>query len=326
MRAYFSSIDFLRGLAALMVAFFHFTHHHSIHGTLLDEDDFIYQVGSFGQYGVHLFFVISGFVIPYSMYKYSYSINKIGKFLLKRITRIEPPYLLSMVWVILSGVAFSIYLGTDINLEWKRILLHIGYFIPFSEENWYNDVYWTLAIEFQYYLFIALTFSLFFNRNRIVHSIMLAILALVPFFSEGGFFFAYAPVFGLGIIGAMMKLHKVSIQSFFFWVVVFFLSIYLFNGPIVAFTTVVTLFVILQTHVKTKQTDFLGQISYSVYLTHGELGGRLIYFLLPFCATSSFQSYLLLVGAILFSIFGAWIFYLIIEKPSKRLAAKIDLK
>ncbi len=165
-----------------------------------------------------------------------------------------------------------------------------------------------------------------FNNKKISHVLLLGTLALVPLFSEEGFFFAYAPIFGLGIIGAMMKLHRVTIQSFFFWVVVFFLSIYFFKGPIVALITVVTLFVILQTHVKTKQTDFLGQISYSVYLTHGELGGRLIYFLLPFCVPSSFQSYLLLVGAILFSIFGAWVFYLIIEKPSKRLAAKIDLK
>lgn len=325
MRAYFSSIDFLRGLAALMVAFFHFTHHHSIHGTLLDENDIVYQIGHFGQYGVHLFFVISGFVIPYSMVKYNYSIEKIGSFLLKRITRIEPPYLLSILWVIVSSIVFSIYLGQDVIIEWKRILLHLGYLVPFSSEHWFNEVYWTLAIEFQYYLFIALSFSLFFHKKELIRTLALGAMALFPFLGYEGFLVAYTPIFGLGIVGALVQLNKIKRSSFFFWVIVFFSSILYFKGGIIASITLVTLLIIVAMHIKTKGTDFLGKISYSVYLTHGELGGRLIYFLIPFCVASTFQSYLLLVGAILFSIFGAWVFYLVIEKPSKRLASKIKL-
>ena len=325
MRSYFSSIDFLRGLAALMVAFFHFTHHQSIHGTLLNESDLIYKIGHFGQYGVHLFFVISGFVIPYSMVKHNYSIGKIGGFLLKRITRIEPPYLLSILWVIASSIVFAIYLGNDVFIEWKRIFLHLGYLIPFSSEHWFNDVYWTLAIEFQYYLLIALSFSFFFHKKQVVRTIALGAMAIFPFLGYEGFLIAYTPIFGLGIVGALVQLNRINQRSFLFWIVVFFSSIFLFKGVIIAGITLITLFVIVGMHIKTKGTDFLGKISYSVYLTHGELGGRLIYFLIPFCVTSTFRSYLLLVGAILFSIFGAWVFYLVIERSSKRLASKIKL-
>lgn len=325
MRAYYTSIDFLRGIAALLVAFFHFTHHQSIHGTLLSENDWLYKLGHFGQYGVHLFFVISGFVIPYSMVKHDYSIRKIGKFLLKRITRIEPPYLLSMLWVILSGVGFAIYLGNDIVIGWKRIALHIGYLIPFSSEHWFNDVYWTLAIEFQYYLFIALSFPLFFHKNQVVQSIALGAMAIFPILGLDGFLVAYTPIFGLGIIGALVQLNKITRSSFFFWTAVYFLSILFFIGGFVAVLTLLTLLVIVGMHIKTKGSDFLGEISYSVYLTHGELGGKFIYFLLPFCPTSSILSYLLLIGAILFSIFGAWIFYRVIEAPAKKLASKIKV-
>ncbi|MCT4579817.1 MAG: acyltransferase [Flavobacteriales bacterium] len=325
MRTYYTSIDFLRGVAALLVAFFHFTHHQSIHGTLLSEDDWIYKIGHFGQYGVHLFFVISGFVIPYSMVKHNYTIPKIGKFLLKRITRIEPPYLLSMLWVLLSGIGFAVYLGNDIVLEWKRIALHLGYFIPFSEEHWFNDVYWTLAIEFQYYLLIAFTFPLFFHQKDLIRTIALGSMALFPFLGYDGFLVAYTPIFGMGIVGALVQLNKITKASFFFWVVVFFGAILFFKGGIIAGICLLTLFIIVGMHIKTKSSDFLGKISYSVYLTHGELGGKFIYFLLPFCPTSSIQSYLLLIGAILFSIFGAWIFYLVVEAPSKRLASKIKL-
>lgn len=325
MRTYYSSIDFLRGVAALLVAFFHFTHHHSIHGALLNEQDWIYKLGHYGQYGVHLFFVISGFVIPYSMVKHDYSVKKIGKFLLKRVTRIEPPYLISMLCVILSGVGFAIYLGNDIVIEWKRIALHLGYLIPFSDEYWFNDVYWTLAIEFQYYLFIALTFPLFFHPKQFVRTLILATMALFPLMGYDGFLVAYTPIFGLGIIGALLQLNKITRQSFFFWVVIYFIAINYFIGGFVAILTIITLFVIVGMHIKTKSSDFLGKISYSVYLTHGELGGKLIYFLIPFCSPSSIQSYLLLIGAILFSIFGAWIFYQVVEAPAKRLASKIKL-
>lgn len=325
MRAYYSSIDFLRGVAALLVAFFHFTHHHSIHGVLLNEQDWVYKLGHYGQYGVHLFFVISGFVIPYSMVKHNYSIKKIGKFLLKRITRIEPPYLLSILWVILSGVGFAIYLGNDIVIEWKRIALHIGYLIPFSNEHWFNDVYWTLAIEFQYYLFIALTFSFFFHKNKIVQTLALATMAILPLLGYNSFLVAYTPIFGLGILGALIQLNRITRQSFFFWIVIYFIAITYFIGVFVAVLTLITLFIIVGMHIKTKSSVFLGAISYSIYLTHGELGGKLIYFLIPFCPTSSIQSYLLLIGAILFSIFGAWVFYRVVEAPAKRLASKIKL-
>ena len=64
--------DHLRGMAALAVCLFHFT---CGNPEFLSPSDPIRGVGSFGWLGVEAFFVISGFVIPYSLYLRSYRLR-----------------------------------------------------------------------------------------------------------------------------------------------------------------------------------------------------------------------------------------------------------
>src|ERR1700712_4724969 len=84
------SIEFLRGIASAMVCFFHLS---CGNPEFLSDNNLLKRIGSIGWSGVEIFFVISGFVIPYAMYKKQYNINNFFSFLRKRIIRIEPPYL-----------------------------------------------------------------------------------------------------------------------------------------------------------------------------------------------------------------------------------------
>jgi len=68
---YFSSLDLLRGLASVAVIFFHFTHGNKGY---LSTDNFLYVIGRYGFLGVDVFFVLSGFVIPYAMYRGRYKL------------------------------------------------------------------------------------------------------------------------------------------------------------------------------------------------------------------------------------------------------------
>jgi peptidoglycan/LPS O-acetylase OafA/YrhL len=43
-----------------------------------------------------MFFVLSGFIIPYSMARASYTVADFPRFVLKRVTRIDPPYLVAI--------------------------------------------------------------------------------------------------------------------------------------------------------------------------------------------------------------------------------------
>lgn len=92
-----SLVDDIRGLAALSVAWFHLTN---------TWGDWVQETGRFGWLGVEAFFVVSGFIIPYSI-KCSYpgyTLRDYPGFLARRMIRLEPPYIISILMVV--GLTF----------------------------------------------------------------------------------------------------------------------------------------------------------------------------------------------------------------------------
>ena len=89
-------VEYLRGLAALSVAWFHLTNQYAAGISPARIS------GSYGWLGVEVFFVISGFVIPLSLAKLQtrYTLRQFPQFMVRRVLRLEPPYLLSVVLVI----------------------------------------------------------------------------------------------------------------------------------------------------------------------------------------------------------------------------------
>jgi peptidoglycan/LPS O-acetylase OafA/YrhL len=89
-----AAIDSMRGVASLMVAFHHFdgalgrdlAWMPAVARTLLHE----------GALGVQIFFVLSGYVIALSTEKLEPCLANVGRFVLRRGTRLDPPYLVSI--------------------------------------------------------------------------------------------------------------------------------------------------------------------------------------------------------------------------------------
>src|SRR5205807_1331527 len=189
-------LDFLRGAAALAVVFYHFF-------SVLDPG-FLLSASYSGRRGVQVFFVISGFVIPYALYRGQYTIRNYGTFVLKRVTRLDPPYLVTIVLIILLGV-FSWYVrfqpGEAFKVTFPQVLLHFAYINVFFGYPWLNDVFWTLAIEFQYYLLIGLVFPLMFSRKLWIRIITMAGLGLLPFIiTRSTYLFFFFFLFLMGIL------------------------------------------------------------------------------------------------------------------------------
>src|SRR5579872_6668263 len=87
-------VDYLRGLAALSVAWFHLTNSYN-------PASLARLSGSYGWLGVEVFFVISGFIIPWSMKPFRItSISSYWQFLARRAIRVEFPYFVSIGLVI----------------------------------------------------------------------------------------------------------------------------------------------------------------------------------------------------------------------------------
>ncbi|MHB8208815.1 acyltransferase family protein [Mucilaginibacter sp.] len=55
-----------------------------------------------------IFFVISGFVIPYSLFKANYELKHYFKFLYKRVLRLHPPYLAALLIILKVPVAVKV--------------------------------------------------------------------------------------------------------------------------------------------------------------------------------------------------------------------------
>ncbi|HKC62735.1 MAG TPA: acyltransferase, partial [Pyrinomonadaceae bacterium] len=188
-------LDFLRGIASLAVSLFHFTN------TL--DPGLLKTITSYGYLGVEVFFVISGFVIPYSLYRGGYKLPQYGKFVLKRVIRLDPPYLVTILLILALGFLSLVLPYAKIgefHVTATQVFLHLGYLNTFFQYEWLNDVFWTLAIEFQYYLLIGLAYPLLVNRNEALRLGTMALLGALAFvISSPVFVFYYIFLFLMGI-------------------------------------------------------------------------------------------------------------------------------
>lgn len=321
-------INLLRGIAALMVALYHFFWFTGSDGTLFQDGGTIKTVASFGATGVYLFFVISGFVIPWSMYHGNYRLPKFFKFMGKRLLRLEPPYLASILLILAFGLFMSkVVWGCEWSLNVPQLLLHIGYLIPFTggKYEWINIIYWTLAIEFTYYLVLSLLFPLLNHNNRIArYSVLLLFLAGPLFFTDKAFLPVFTPIFLLGFLLFQYFTNRMNRWEMLGWAVAAFAVIAFYHKPDVVVASAIGFFGIWLLRSDTRIGNGLGAISYSLYLIHGLTGNNY----LLFCSSSvqSLPLKLLNVSiALAFSLISAYIFWYVVERTSKRWSQKIKL-
>lgn len=108
--------------------------------------------GALGGWGVSLFFVISGFVIPFSLERYS-----VKGFIVGRLWRIWPTCWVGLsitVAAVLIGVNF---MGGAVPFSFRDAITH--YFPPlaaFADSRQIDSVMWTLEIEMFFYIVCAL--------------------------------------------------------------------------------------------------------------------------------------------------------------------------
>ncbi|MBN3899009.1 MAG: acyltransferase [Nostoc sp. NOS(2021)] len=142
-------LDYLRGIAAVAVAFGHF---HFILETKvpnINSHSILYNLTEFYPFiAVHVFFLISGFVVPKS-YEDDGSIQK---FFIKRIFRIYPSYVIVLIATTLVTNLFTMepFIGTRqfiANLLFLQDLLDSKAIIP---------VAWTLLIEWKFYFLVPI--------------------------------------------------------------------------------------------------------------------------------------------------------------------------
>jgi peptidoglycan/LPS O-acetylase OafA/YrhL len=136
-------LDWLRGLAAVTVALYHLT------GGL---DRWLRELGSHSYLGLTIFFVISGLVIPYAMWRGRYhGPADAPAFILKRLSRLEPSYFAAIAITLALGYLSAQapgFKGSPFHVMPLALLLHVGYLNGIFDQPWLSPVFWTLGSNF----------------------------------------------------------------------------------------------------------------------------------------------------------------------------------
>ena len=184
--SFIPEIDGLRFVAIVSVVLFH------LYGFIENKDSSVYNtsynfdlIENFlknGNFGVELFFVLSGFILglPFAKH-YLKDSNKVSlkSYFLRRVSRLEPPYIAVMFLLLIGSVFVSKNLS--ITEGFQSFLASIAYVHNFiyAEPSFINTVAWSLEIEIQFYILAPLLSLFFIIQNNIIRRALLIVTTVV---------------------------------------------------------------------------------------------------------------------------------------------------
>ena len=201
-RRFIAEVDGLRFVAIMAVVLFHVRQYtlekHFAGVTIRPYEAWLPDVLYLGRYGVQLFFILSGFLLVMPFAKWRLGLGpkpSLRTYYLRRLTRLEPPYLLSMLLLFAGGiVAYGVAAGLA---NWPNLLASLIYQhnLIFGEKSAVSVVAWSLEIEVQFYILAPFFAVIFFIRDALARravlvSAMIAIpllRSLLPFYMAGRF-------------------------------------------------------------------------------------------------------------------------------------------
>lgn len=287
----FKALDGLRGLAVLAVVVYHFG---APFNTYYPSDAPAPYSFTLGELGVQLFFIISGFVILMSA-----AHGKTAKsFVISRCTRLYPAY-----WF---AVIFSACLIAGVGVETRQVtvaqvLINLTMFQRFMLVENVDQVYWTLAVEMQFYLLMLVCIVVSKGRLRYDYLMKLgavwsgvgcALMALYPGDSSTGVakmvvwavLAQHAAFFCFGMAMYVYFNTRIFTRYIPFFAVIAVVNTYLAHGRAHALgvlALIALFFVVVQyrniSFLDRGPLQFLGRISYSLYLVHTVLGLGIIH-------------------------------------------------
>jgi peptidoglycan/LPS O-acetylase OafA/YrhL len=173
-------IDSIRGLAALAVVYFHIAEYATKRNLVSSEFEqylfgFFTHYVDLGKVAVTVFFAVSGFVIPFSIFKFR--TKPILSFAISRLFRLYPAYWVSLIF----GVLFLFVLH-DKPISPSVVLVNASMLQQFVGVPNVIDLYWTLQVELIFYFICALLFAMKgLDDTRTVTGVGLASLAFALF-------------------------------------------------------------------------------------------------------------------------------------------------
>ncbi|QND52342.1 acyltransferase [Phyllobacterium sp. 628] len=341
-----SSIQILRGLAAGAVVIAHTIEH-----PLSESPNGLVILGAFG---VQVFFVISGFIIAY--------VNQDGlfnplTFLVRRVFRIVPLYWLCTILVFFCALYLPSLFKTTVadTAYFLQSLFFIPASVPGDPHDW-RPIYklgWSLNYEMFFYIFFALFWWCKASLTRtVMMSGVLGLFVAGSFFIErdgswysvymhtnlltfiAGMWLAEAEKYGvwdrlsagsvalLAVLAVPLLIATFSISLADYR----YFSLYLVS--LAAAALLVILALACERWTRNLQNNFfvqLGEISYSLYLTHMFVVG-FGWFVINRLGLSGALQIAGMAGIVIACVIGAKISYHLVEMPSNKLGHLLTLR
>jgi peptidoglycan/LPS O-acetylase OafA/YrhL len=347
----FTFLDALRGIAATGVAAFHISRYGPVaHAAEEAIPAWLEGLLKYGWVGVQIFFVLSGFVIAYSLRATRVTPAFVAQFAVRRSLRLDPAYWTTIMLVLLlTALVPSIFY--DPNLEsdpvsFGQLAAHLFYLQNILGLGNISVGFWTLCIEVQFYLaligalclaqWIAGSEEPVCRQDLMRLSGLLALPALMSLFvsnlnqSTDSLLIHFFCMFYLGILACWCLEGKV--RDWVFWTyasaMVLRLGWHWSLDICVALVTGIAIYIVgrrrhLGDWLNFSWLQYLGRISYSLYLIHYPVACIITAIGYELTGTSPMASALWLAVALAVSIVAAGLLYRAVESPSLELSRRV---
>ncbi|TXN27197.1 acyltransferase [Methylobacterium sp. WL30] len=346
-RERFANIDGLRAVAALCVMVEH------MFGDLLRQTApeagpmravgiALSQSVSLGRYGVAIFFLISGFVVPFSIR----GERPLAHFAISRLFRLYPA-----LWFALAVLTATARASGEPPAR-ATVLANMTMAPTILGQPWLSPIYWTLFVELVFYLLVALLFSAgALRRVGVLLAVALGLIAAtvlpVTLRIHG---LANLPVQYLGLhlawlfVGLLLRLGMVERRRGAMGAVLLLVlaqgsavllvadyslaraDLFVIDGRIPVMSAyalaVATFWIAVRARrPRSMLLARIGLISYAMYLLHGSVNVA-IYRLMPL--TGSMPDALTMAICTLSTLVVSWMVYMRIERPMIRLGRRLS--
>ncbi|GAM31390.1 acyltransferase [Acinetobacter calcoaceticus] len=342
-------IDILRGISILLVLLHHFNIPYKLKDTWLGfnflGEAFSTVIARNGNYGVTMFFVISGFLITHHTLKRDkqFSAINLKHFYIRRAARILPCLVLLILGVSLLGsfdlkpfvnqapngieVSYPLTIFAALTF-WMNILI-----IKFGWVNYALGVLWSLSVEEVFY-FVFPLLCLLTRSNKVFIAVLIGVILYGPYFrslhfgeESGAYLYHYFSSFDGIAIGCLTAIFSHTYQPNWTykkplsWLIILSMTALHLYAPIkevstwgislFAFATGILILCFqhptgTQVHsLFTKVMVWLGQRSYETYLFHLVVLGLMKVAFIPAQTDSSIKIMLLIAYLIVTFIISA---------------------
>lgn len=319
-----TELDGLRGIAALAVVFFHYmTRYDKLYG----HDFRVPELFALGSFGVHLFFIVSGFVIYWTISRSEKPLD----FIWSRFSRLYPPF---WVAVILTFTIVAIFSLPNREVDFTTFTLNFVMFHEYFGVKHVDGVYWTLTIELSFYFWILTLFC--FGQIKHIEKILIAWIILATLLTYHKFniylhnglkkllLLDYIELFAAGICfyKYKSKTHSKLTHAIIFLSIIslYFSYSYKVATLLCCFYLVFVMIVIDKAKIfRAKLFVYFGTISYSLYLIHQNIG----YVIINKFYSVDMPPLIGLLMAFCFSVLLAHMILVFVERPSLNKLRKI---